>query len=871
MVTKALPGALVAVCVVVGVVGLARGEMVVLAQTGEGAPDGNGTYLEFRNPVLNAFGRIAFAGDLAGTAGGYDDDRGIFRVDAGGGTVICREGWVTPAGDGWFNKLYDPAMNNASQLAFRGEAADTPLWPYDGIGVYRGSPGVLDQLFRGNDLAPDGNGRFMVMDYEILFDDDVATVFRAGFTDTAGGYSDDTGIVVNGWGISKIAVREGQWVPSGNGRFAGFLQIAANMDQNVAFLGTLRNTTAGSDNNVGIFSARPWSSGVNLVELVREGDAPPDGNGEYRSFSLSPTLDNMGNGRIGFHAWLRNTSGGTDDDSGIFLAMDAGVARIARETQSPPDGNGQYSNFDSDIAQNDSYVAFRAWLRNTSGAPLDDQGLYRGNGLTTRKIVRTGEPSPDGNGVFRSVWDIVMNKPGHLAFHGQLEGTAGGSTDERGIFIGDGFDTVQVARTGDPLLGSTIVELHLAEGPDCRNGMNQHSQVAYRAVLADGREALVLFTPELQWKGGSGAWAVAVNWTLSIVPKEIYGVAIAPDGSADVAGPRTYATVKSLTIGSTGGGTATLNLTGLGDLTALEEVAIGPNGHILVGAGRALTAAALLNQGTLAFESGQGHVLGDVTNLPEGRILVPAGANAWIHGLLEHTGVVEVAPGGEVHLLGLTGNGCTGAGTTWLEGDVRPGLGVGQMGFEGDVILGRGGVMHIELGGLAPGTGHDKLNVIGAATLDGTLAISLINRFLPAPGDEFEIMTYGSRTGEFADTTGWLFGRNKALVKVYGANALALFATYQGDATLDLCVDGLDYVAWSSNYLTGDTWQEGDYTGDGYVDGLDYIVWSTNYLQGCPASPGAVPEPASGLVLALGALVLLRRRCCGAAATATGA
>jgi hypothetical protein len=131
------------------------------------------------------------------------------------------------------------------------------------------------------------------------------------------------------------------------------------------------------------------------------------------------------------------------------------------------------------------------------------------------------------------------------------------------------------------------------------------------------------------------------------------------------------------------------------------------------------------------------------------------------------------------------------------------------------------------LGGLAPGSGHDKLNIGGAASLGGTLAISLINNFTPQVGDEFEIMTYGSRSGEFADTTGWLFDGNKALVKVHGANALTLFATYQGDATLDFCVDGLDYVAWSSNYLTGDTWQEGDFNADGIVDGLDYIVWST--------------------------------------------
>jgi len=760
-----------AACVVLGIVGLARGETIVLAQTGEGAPDGNGTYSTFRDPALNAFGRIAFKGFLAGTAGGYDDDTAIFRADAGGGTVIYREGWMTPDANGWFSTLYDPAINNASQVAFRGDASGTLLGVYDAIGIYRGAGGALTQIFRGNDPAPDGNGRFLVMDDEVLFDDDVATVFWTSFTGTAGGFADDTAIVVNGWGISRVCAREGQWVPSGNGRFTGFRNIAANKDQHVAFLGDLRDTSLGSDNNTAIFRARPWYPGVSLVELAREGEAPPDGNGEYRSFSLSPALDNVGNGRIGFHAWLRSTSGGTDDDSGIFLAMDDGVVRIAREGQSPPDGNGQYSNFDSDIAQNDSWVAFRAFMRNTSGGPLDEEGLYRGNGFITRKIVRTGEPAPDGNGVFRSVWDIVMNKPGHLAFHAQLAGTTGGSTDERGLFIGDGFDTVQVARTGDPLLGSTVVELHLATGPDCRNGLNRHAQVAYRAVLADGREALVLFTPELEWKGGTGAWAIQANWTLSILPDELYRVAIAPRGSADVAGPRSETTVRSLTIGSTGGGTAALNLTYGGGLTALEEVAIGRDGLILVGAGRTLSAATLLNQGTLAFEPGQAHVLGNVTNSPGAQVLVPTGADVWLHDRVQNEGVVDVGLGGVVNLADLMGHGCTGAGTTRLEGHVRPGSSIGQMVFEGDLVLGRGCVMHIELGGLVPGLEHDQVLVGGDLVLDGLLRATLVRPFGLEPGQYFEIIDVaGKAAGQFSGL------EEGAVVGNYGG--LDLFITY---------------------------------------------------------------------------------------------
>ncbi len=87
-----------------------------------------------------------------------------------------------------------------------------------------------------------------------------------------------------------------------------------------------------------------------------------------------------------------------------------------------------------------------------------------------------------------------------------------------------------------------------------------------------------------------------------------------------------------------------------------------------------------------------------------------------------------------------------------------------------------------------------------------------------------------------------------------------------GDGNADNVVDGLDYVVWSNHYeecghpaWSDGGWAVGNYTEDDCVDGLDYVVWSNNYLQGLPASPGAVPEPTSALLLAVG-LACLRRR-----------
>ena len=122
----------------------------------------------------------------------------------------------------------------------------------------------------------------------------------------------------------------------------------------------------------------------------------------------------------------------------------------------------------------------------------------------------------------------------------------------------------------------------------------------------------------------------------------------------------------------------------------------------------------------------------------------------------------------------------------------------------------------------------------------------------------------------FTNFTGafWLFATDLDLGLAGGPGMLpgdnvdALETLYPGDANLDDCVDGLDYIIWSNNYSPGSLgkgWIQGDFTGDGTTDGLDYIVWSNNYQMGCPVTPTAVPEPASALILSLG-LFFIRRR-----------
>lgn len=100
--------------------------------------------------------------------------------------------------------------------------------------------------------------------------------------------------------------------------------------------------------------------------------------------------------------------------------------------------------------------------------------------------------------------------------------------------------------------------------------------------------------------------------------------------------------------------------------------------------------------------------------------------------------------------------GGTLVGDVSSAGDVEPGVGgAGELVIEGDYVQitdedgDDDGRLVIELGGSAPGTGHDRLVVSGSATLGGVLSVSLLDGFVPAAGDTFEVLTATSIVGDF--------------------------------------------------------------------------------------------------------------------------
>src|SRR5581483_9629357 len=68
------------------------------------------------------------------------------------------------------------------------------------------------------------------------------------------------------------------------------------------------------------------------------------------------------------------------------------------------------------------------------------------------------------------------------------------------------------------------------------------------------------------------------------------------------------------------------------------------------------------------------------------------------------------------------------------------------------------GILKLEIGGTNAATpDFDRLDVGGAATLGGTLNVSLVNGFTPAGADAFLVIPFVSRTGDFATFNGSSF------------------------------------------------------------------------------------------------------------------
>lgn len=173
--------------------------------------------------------------------------------------------------------------------------------------------------------------------------------------------------------------------------------------------------------------------------------------------------------------------------------------------------------------------------------------------------------------------------------------------------------------------------------------------------------------------------------------------------------------------------------------------------------------SSLTNNGTfdIAADASVAWSFGGQSTLVNNGLLVKsagAGTGSLASQQLQNNGTLDVRSGtlalpANFNNAGtLTGGGSFSAGGSVSNaGHVAPGTGVGTLTVAANFVQSAAGFFDVEVTSLLS---HDLLEVIGNATLGGTLAVMCVGNCVLQVGDEIEVLDYtGSRGGTFASLT----------------------------------------------------------------------------------------------------------------------
>ena len=124
----------------------------------------------------------------------------------------------------------------------------------------------------------------------------------------------------------------------------------------------------------------------------------------------------------------------------------------------------------------------------------------------------------------------------------------------------------------------------------------------------------------------------------------------------------------------------------------------------------------------------------------------------------------------------LFGNGGTVAAHVYSSGTVIPAdslTATGKLAITGAYTQTAAGALDANIAGASSGQ-FNVLNVTGAATIGGTLNIGLLDKFVPAVGDTFEILTAKKVTGTFATVNGTKINDSEHFTVTYNADNVTL-------------------------------------------------------------------------------------------------
>jgi len=429
--------------------------------------------------------------------------------------------------------------------------------------------------------------------------------------------------------------------------------------------------------------------------------------GQFSNLTLQDTSTVGDAGVIGLAGNITNT--GT-----LALASNGNITRLVLAADTTLSGNGQTvlgnraQNFiSSNDGQRTLTIAAGHTLR-SSGGNLGTDSYGRIN------VVNRG---------------LVVADAGGLPVHvGTFNNTAGTLQVADGGFV---------SLNGGSLFGGTVMgsgSAYLAG-----NGLYRDLSLAGSLRVSDGSTVLVAGNID-----NTGAFTLASNGNIT---RLVLAADTTLSGSGQtVLGNRAQNFISSndgqrtLTIaaGHTLRGGGNLGSPSYGNINFVNQ------GTVLVSAAETMQVATgangFKNQGQLLVATG-GTL--NATNSPSSIMQSANGAMTTVDGTL-HVSQLTLQAGG------LQGSGTIRGNVVNLGGTIGPGNSPGKLSVVGDLTLGAGSLMLIEVAGRTTGTQHDWVNVTGNVLLGGDLRLDF-GSYTPQIGEQYTFLTAsgGSISGSF--------------------------------------------------------------------------------------------------------------------------
>jgi hypothetical protein len=593
---------------------------------------------------------------------------------------------------------------------------------------------------------------------------------------------------------------------------------------------------------------QPASATIQTIALRGQSPYSDSSDVAFGGFSL-PSINNRG--QVAFSATLTGEGLTTFNDNGIWIAAQGSFDQVAREGEPVPGANDDSYFFSissligTSIPFSDTgEVVFRSYLGDADGG--NNIGtVWAGRGGALRLIVSTGMQAPgsaEGETFYTENARASINRSGKVALASNFDAFRTSISDGLWIETDDGLQPVAVIGQEAPAMGEGVV---LSSVPLATSGplVNSRGEVAFRALLAG--PGIDSQNNDTLWVGSPGT---LTNLTREPMQIEALGSGI----NVGISTPTGFSMNRSVAVEAYLSG---LDINGsnstayaLADPEGVSIVARSGDPAEGAEAGRVYTG--------FSYEpviGGGGHVAfygGDLdpSDWPSQRTGIWAG----LPGQLER--VVR-------------------------QGDPAPGTDdVFYAMYRNTPALNRFGQIAFPVQLEVPGT-STRSDSIWATDIEGNLTmIARVGQSLEvAPGDERTIRWLHFNTFHGDDD-----GRPRSLNDFgqvvfhaeftdgsYGLFLSNAVRQLPGDYDRNGVVDAGDYVVWRRSLGQIAENLAADGNRDNRVDADDFAIWTEFFGQVAEASTAtiagpfpAVPEPASGVLLAmsLGALVRARKR-----------